>query len=606
MIRCFPALDSVDWDAPPVASGLDTGLWRAWHARHYSSCSPLAIADSCYFKLVFHFLRTGFNPPVVPGMDLRSASASSKAYVDLWRNEEAGCQRAFRKWVAQAENLMSEATAAQPATWFPVLPVVREKDRWLFEKFGIEYKVRLCLDFKSGALNDMLLDWCFRYVGMEDIATKIRKNDWLAVVDISRFYLRLPAGASLRAVQWFQDPQSYAATSHDNARMASRKRRFRQLLAVAFGLKSAPAWASVVSAELARILRSFGVRVAGVYIDDLLLCAASKSELAEALAVCTRVCSSLGLDLNDKTVGPRAPSEGIKYLGVILRTDSCSYNVCPKYAEYARDKLTDCLARKWVSLKVLESIAGVCTWIAFAMLEGRPRRNVLYRAIAQLKQGSVSKIRVRGELRQQLSWWLHKLRKLSEPSSFFFTEQPLTPVMCSDASGEDGWGVCAMGFHIVGRWPPRWRQSAGTSARSMLYLELLPPVVGAIVLGRLFQRQVWCAALDNAGAAFVLNKLSCRCPFSLELLRRLADSLAANRAGFLAGHAHREKNQHTDDLTHLMTPALWSQVLHGAQHSKPQKDEVHFVVMDVRTGECWAATVAFSRPSDRFALNVEA
>ena len=226
--------------------------------------------------------------------------------------------------------------------------------------------------------------------------------------------------------------------------------------------------------------------------------------------------------------------------------------------------------------------------------------------IARLKCGQVSRLRVRGDLRRKLSWWLHKLRKLSTPSSFFFTEQPLTPVMCSDASGEDGWGVCAMGFHIVGRWPPRWRQSADKSARSMLYLELLPPVVGEIVLGRLFPKQVWCAALDNSGAAFVLNKLSCGCPFSLELLSRLSDSLAVNRAGFLAGHAHREKNQHTDDLTHLMTPELWSQVLSSVQHSKAQKDEVHFVITDVRTGECWAATVAFSRPSDQSVQNVDA
>lgn len=60
MIQSFPALDTVDWDAPAVASGLDTGLWRAWHARHCHVCSPLITADSCYFKLVYHFLRTGF------------------------------------------------------------------------------------------------------------------------------------------------------------------------------------------------------------------------------------------------------------------------------------------------------------------------------------------------------------------------------------------------------------------------------------------------------------------------------------------------------------------------------------------------------------------
>ena len=131
----------------------------------------------------------------------------------------------------------------------------------------------------------------------------------------------------------------------------------------------------------------------------------------------------------------------------------------------------------------------------------------------------------------------------------------------------------------------------------MLYLELLPPIVAVIVLARLFKKNVWCAALDNAGAAFVLNKLSCGCPFALELLRRLADSLAANRAGLLAGHAHRAKNSHSDDLSHVMTSSLWSQVLDGAPLARPHRDEVYFVIAELRTGECWAATIGFSRPS---------
>ena len=54
----------------------------------------------------------------------------------------------------------------------------------------------------------------------------------------------------MRSVQWFQDPSSYARSSHDNARQRARRLRFRQLLSVAFGLKPAPAWASIVSAEL--------------------------------------------------------------------------------------------------------------------------------------------------------------------------------------------------------------------------------------------------------------------------------------------------------------------------------------------------------------------
>ena len=65
-----------------------------------------------------------------------------------------------------------------------------------------------------------------------------------------------------------------------------------------------------------------------------------------------------------------------------------------------------------------------------------------------------------------------------------------------------------MGFHIVGRWEAAWRQSAGATARHMLYLEILPPVVTMLIMSHARKRNVWCVTLDNAGAAFVLNRLS--------------------------------------------------------------------------------------------------
>ena len=99
----------------------------------------------------------------------------------------------------------------------------------------------------------------------------------MAALDISRFYLRLPAGAKLRQAQWFQHPTSYAKNNHNNEQKKEEKLTFRQLLAVAFGLKSGPAWALLVSGELYRILRSFGIQVAGVYIDDILIHAAAEA-----------------------------------------------------------------------------------------------------------------------------------------------------------------------------------------------------------------------------------------------------------------------------------------------------------------------------------------
>ena len=124
---------------------------------------------------------------------------------------------------------MSPPTDVVPPVFFPLLPVVREKDRWIFVNDDVMYKVRLCMDLKNGGVNDMYEDWLFRYVGIDNVASKVEQGDWLAAIDISRFYLRLPAGKKLRSLLWFQDPSSYARNSKDNNAKNPENMRFRQL-----------------------------------------------------------------------------------------------------------------------------------------------------------------------------------------------------------------------------------------------------------------------------------------------------------------------------------------------------------------------------------------
>lgn len=80
----------------------------------------------------------------------------------------------------------------------------------------VMYKIRLFMDLKSGGLNCMYEDWFLRYLGIDDVVTKVHQGDWLVAIDISHFYLCLPTGRRLRSRLWFQDPSSYARDSHDN------------------------------------------------------------------------------------------------------------------------------------------------------------------------------------------------------------------------------------------------------------------------------------------------------------------------------------------------------------------------------------------------------
>ena len=148
----------VNWDAPPVESGINATLWKSLHARHCGKCSELTIDDDCYFRLVHHFLRTGFEPAMEEGTSLSDITPSRRAYVNKWRKEQVRCERAFKKWLKKMSNLVSEPTDTQPKVFFPLLPVVKEKDKWRYTRFATDYKVRLYMDLANGDMNDRFKD----------------------------------------------------------------------------------------------------------------------------------------------------------------------------------------------------------------------------------------------------------------------------------------------------------------------------------------------------------------------------------------------------------------------------------------------------------------
>ena len=375
---------------------------------------------------------------------------------------------------------------------------------------------------------------------------------------------------------------------HDSQR--SSKLRFRQLRSVAFGLKSAPAYASAISMEAVRILRAHGVDVVGVYIDDILIRAPTRELCARAMQRACTLLQDLGIPTNEKAQGPCAPDEGIVFLGMKVCTADCSMSVTEEYRAYAIDRLTELVHASHVSLKQLESIAGITAWIAYVFVPGKPRRNIMYREIAKMKQHKLGKIDMSGPLRQQLLWWLTALR------SSVWDRQPSMPLMVSDASGDDGWGSCVMGLHFVGPWPPGWEQSSESGlAPSMLWKEIVGPVITLLLLARWVRGTVFAAAGDNAGGAFVLNALCCGCPRVLELLRPLADTIERYHLGVLGGHAHRVCNGHADDLSHALTAALWRDVVSQEWVHKVARLELPFVVSDTVTGETFAGTISFKR-----------
>lgn len=595
MIAAMPGVAKLVFEGPAVESGLDMGAWRELHALHCTKgCSADSVSKECYFRVVHHFLLRGYDPELLPGKSWDDFRTTIPAYVDAWRKEDAKCAQAWDKWVSNAAGLLSEPSSKEPPFVVPLLPATRSRHVWRFRLHGIPYKVRLCLDLKGSRVNQSVADWKFRYRGMDSVAEKLRRGDWLASVDISRFYLRLPAGRNLRKVQWVQDPSTYGRTSRVNAR--SGKKLWRQLQAIGFGLKTAPAWASVVSAELVRMLEAQGVRVAGCFLDDLLLAGSSEEECERALAVTIATMRRLGIPANEKTVPPQSPRDGITFLGVHIRTSDMCFSISQEHREYATDRIRQVLRQKIASKGDLASVAGVLTWMSFVFTPGRPRRQFIFDA-ARLGESGVKsdKVAISGALLRQLQWWSHALASDTFVGSRIWDANvsPSTLLMHSDASGEDGWGACVAGLHFAGPWP------AVLSEASMLFKEMVPVAVVLALLAPKMPETVFGIAVDNTGVAFSVNKLSCRDMKTRRLLQQVTSDLYPHGHTVLGAHIRRRRNSHADKLSHALVKSMWSRIQKHQSSRRSKKAESYwffpFVVQSVHAGTCYSGLFRMRR-----------
>ena len=69
-----------------------------------------------------------------------------------------------------------------------------------------------------------------------------------------------------------------------------------------------------------RILEAAGVRIAGCYLDDILIAGKTREECQRNLETTVKIMRRLGIPANDKTVLPQVPEKGIVFLGVHVHT----------------------------------------------------------------------------------------------------------------------------------------------------------------------------------------------------------------------------------------------------------------------------------------------
>ena len=145
------------------------------------------------------------------------------------------------------------------------------------------------------------------------------------------------------------------------------------------------------------------------------------------------------------------------------------------------------------------------------------------------------------------------------PSAIWFrNEHQDSTLVQSDASGDAGFGFCAAGLHVTGRWSPSIHEFL---RNDMFVKETLPPTIAVLLLYRHLHNNIFCTACDNSGVVFRLNCGSCRNPVGRKLIEASADALASTNSHMLADWNNREQPQavHADVLSKILSESEWQQ-----------------------------------------------
>ena len=127
-----------------------------------------------------------------------------------------------------------------------------------------------------------------------------------------------------------------------------------------------------------------------------------------------------------------------------------------------------------------------------------------------------------------------------------------------------------MNLHFAGPWPEELKDA------SMLFKELIPVVLVLAMVAPRVTQTVFGIAVDNTGAAFAMNKMSCSDQLSCRLIEEVSSALDRMGHTALAAHVRRHRNQHADDVSHALFQAQWRKIVRHQQSGNSENTSSWF------------------------------
>ena len=281
-------------------------------------------------------------------------------------------------------------------------------------------------------LNQFITPHHFKMEGIRAMKGLIRKNDWMAKLDLKDAYLSVPIYPPHRNYLSFQ-----------------WQKKIWEFKSLPFGLRSAPHAFTKLLKPVVALLRKLVIRCI-LYLDDMLIMAQSKQDLQSHLATAIELLTLLGFIINTKK-SVFKPTQKIEFLGFQIDSTLMCMSLPKHKAEVIRKSVVKvCREEREIPTRQIASLLGLMVAAHPAVLPAP----IYYRALQREKiravrqRGYNSMTRLTPQVNEELNWWLKCLEK-HNGSSLQITQWDLT--IETDASTQ-GWGASCQGTNTGGPW----------------------------------------------------------------------------------------------------------------------------------------------------------
>ena len=316
-----------------------------------------------------------------------------------------------------------------------------------------------------------------------------------------------------------------------------------------FGLRLAPKIFNALADGLEWHLRHQGI--CNIFHYLIVVGPPHSSECAEALAIMTHACSTLGVPLAEHK--REGPTSCLTFLGIEVDTASSQLRLPEDKLQRLRALLEDWRCKRTCGRRELESLVGL---LHHACKVVRSGRSFLRRMIDLLKGVRHHPLRPHPirSVRSDLQWWRSFV--VSSNGVSFLPPLPHLPQlqMASEASGSWGYGAWYLSHWFQLQW------DASSALLPIMVKAFLAVVLACVTWGLTWRGHSIKVLCDNQAVVACLRSRTSDDNHVLHMLRTLAFVEAASDFALAPQYISTGDNHLADDLSRNRLPSFLSKV----------------------------------------------